>query len=249
MPVDPSLIAELAANLACRDRLGLGLVEATAGDRERLAAALGGRPANTPAAPQPSGAPRPAAAGLRPSLTSVRTDLGECIRCGLSQARRHIVFGVGPEDARVMLIGEAPGEKEDERGEPFVGPAGQLLDKMLAAMGLRRAEVYITNLVKCRPPHNRDPRPEEAAACRPFLEGQIAAIAPRAILALGRPAAQALLATDAPISALRGRWHDLGGIPLLPTFHPAFLLRSAERKAEAYADLKELRRFLAGPVA
>ncbi|MFH1058493.1 MAG: uracil-DNA glycosylase [Pseudomonadota bacterium] len=247
MPVDPTLIAELAANLACRDRLGLGLVQAAAGDRERLMAALGGRPATAPSAP--AAAPRPEPAGLRPSLTSVRTELGECIRCGLSQARRHIVFGTGPQDARVMLIGEAPGEKEDERGEPFVGPAGHLLDKMLAAMGLGRAEVYITNLVKCRPPNNRDPRPEEAAACRPFLEGQLAAIAPRAILTLGRPAAQALLATDAPISALRGRWHDLGGIPLLPTFHPAFLLRSPERKAEAYADLKELRRFLAGPVA
>ncbi|MFZ5586269.1 MAG: uracil-DNA glycosylase [Thermodesulfobacteriota bacterium] len=244
MPADPALVAELAANLACRARLGLGLVAAGPDSRQRLMAALAGRPA-----PPAADAPRPQPGGPRPSLAGVRADLGQCIRCGLSQARRAIVFGAGPQTARVMLIGEAPGEKEDERGEPFVGPAGQLLDKMLAAVGLTRSEVYITNLVKCRPPNNRDPRPEEAAACRPFLEGQIAAIAPRAILTLGRPAAQALLASDAPISALRGRWRDLDGVPLLPTFHPAFLLRSPERKAEAYADLKELRRFLAGPAA
>lgn len=240
MPVDPQLIHELAANLACRARLGLNLVEARAGDLRRLQAALAG-----PAAP---GGPAGAAGegpGLRPSLEGVREQMGDCRRCPLAQGRSKLVFGAGPATARVMLIGEAPGEREDQQGEPFVGPAGQLLGRMLAAIGLTREEVYITNLVKCRPPNNRDPRPEEAAACRPFLEGQIAALAPEAILVLGRPAAQALLASDAPISALRGRWHDLGGTPLLPTFHPAFLLRSPERKAEAYADLKELRRRLA----
>jgi len=244
MPADPQLIHELAANLACRARLGLGLVEARAGDLRRLRAALAG-----PAAPGDSAPAAGAGTGPRPSLEGVREQLGDCQRCPLAAGRRQLVFGAGPATARVMLIGEAPGEQEDLRGEPFVGPAGQLLTRMLAAIGLTREEVYITNLVKCRPPNNRDPRPEEAAACRPFLEGQIAALAPRAILALGRPAAQALLASDAPISALRGRWHDLGATPLLPTFHPAFLLRSPERKAEAYADLKALRRRLAQDLA
>lgn len=242
MPADPSLIQELAENLACRARLGLGLVEARAGDLRRLSAALAGRTA--PDQPAPAGAAGDGP-GLRPSLEGVRAQLGDCQRCALAQGRRKLVFGAGLATARIMLIGEAPGEQEDQRGEPFVGPAGQLLTRMLAAIGLTREDVYITNLVKCRPPHNRDPRPEEAAACRPFLEGQIAALRPQAILALGRPAAQALLDSDAPISALRGRWHDLGGTPLLPTFHPAFLLRSPERKAEAYVDLKALRRRLA----
>jgi DNA polymerase len=178
MPVDPRLIHELAANLACRARLGLGLVEARAGDLRRLQAALAGQ-----AAP-PKGGPAGAAGdgpGLRPSLAGVREQLGDCRRCPLAARRQRLVFGAGPATARVMLIGEAPGEREDQQGEPFVGPAGQLLGRMLAAIGLTREEVYITNLVKCRPPNNRDPRPEEAAACRPFLEGQIAALAPEAI--------------------------------------------------------------------
>jgi DNA polymerase len=144
----------------------------------------------------------------------------------------------------VLVIGEGPGEQEDRQGRPFVGPAGKLLDRMLAAVGLEPAEVYITNIVKCRPPGNRDPRPEEAAACRPFLEEQVRILGPELVLALGRPAAQSLLNSKAPISALRGSWHQFRGVPLMPTFHPAYLLRSPEKKGQAYQDLKALARAL-----
>jgi DNA polymerase len=143
-----------------------------------------------------------------------------------------------------MIIGEAPGAREDERGEPFVGPAGALLDRMLASVGLKRREAYITNIVKCRPPANRDPAPEESGACRGFLDAQIRAIEPRVILTLGRPAAQRLLETDAPIGALRGRWRRLGRAAVLPTFHPAYLLRQPARKAQAYQDMKALAKAL-----
>ena len=143
-----------------------------------------------------------------------------------------------------MFIGEGPGEQEDRQGLPFVGPAGKLLDAMLAAVGLRREQVYIANIVKCRPPHNRDPQADEVAACRPFLEAQVKVIAPQAICTLGRPAAQSLLASDAPMGRLRGRWSLALGVPVLPTYHPAYLLRTPEAKALAYADLKAL---LKGP--
>lgn len=220
MTAHPEL-SELAANLAARQRLGLHLVEGEPAQVETLMSLLLGQP-------------------LAQGLLAVRAGLGQCTRCALHAGRQAIVFGQGPEPARAMLIGEAPGAQEDRQGQPFVGPAGQLLERMLAAVGLKREEVYITNLVKCRPPENREPRPEEMAACRPFLEAQVRAVRPRVIFTLGRLAAQALLATDAPISALRGRWAELGGVPLLPTFHPAFLLRNPERKAEAYKDLKSL---------
>lgn len=218
-------LAQLAANLACRRRLGLGLVSGTP---EQLAALIQG----------------PEAAAASQGLEAVRERLGDCTRCGLHEKRNHIVFGQGPADAKVMFIGEAPGQKEDQRGLPFVGPAGVLLDRMLAAVGLRREAVYITNIVKCRPPGNRDPQPEEVSACREFLLGQVRAIGPRVICTLGRPAAQATLETTAPISALRGNWHTFEGRQLLPTFHPAFLLRQPGRKREAYEDLKALARSL-----
>jgi DNA polymerase len=137
-----------------------------------------------------------------------------------------------------MFVGEGPGEQEDKRGEPFVGPAGELLDKMIDAMGWSRDTVYINNIVSCRPPNNRNPEPDEVAACKPFLEARIAAIQPRIIVALGRPAANTLLGTDAPISTLRGRFHDRNGIKVMPTFHPAYLLREPDRKRDAWADLK-----------
>ncbi|MCB2227393.1 MAG: uracil-DNA glycosylase [Desulfarculaceae bacterium] len=174
------------------------------------------------------------------SLQDVQAWLGECARCSLSETRHKIVFGAGPENARIMFIGEGPGQREDQQGLPFVGPAGKLLDAMLAAVGLQRSQVYITNIVKCRPPGNRDPQPGEVAACRPFLEAQVKQIAPAAICALGRPAAQALLATDAPIGRLRGRWASALGVPVLPTYHPAYLLRTPEAKGLAYNDLKAL---------
>jgi DNA polymerase len=174
----------------------------------------------------------------RVSLQVVREQLGDCQRCKLAERRQNIVFGVGAADAVLMFVGEAPGADEDRRGEPFVGRAGQLLDRMIAAMGWTRDTVYIANVLKCRPPGNRDPEPDEVAACTPFLARQIAAISPRIIVALGRPAAQHLLGTSAPISALRGKFHDHRGIKVMPTFHPAFLLRSPDRKRDAWADLK-----------
>ena len=150
------------------------------------------------------------------------------------------VFGVGPALAPLMFIGEAPGADEDRQGEPFVGRAGELLDKMIEAMGWGRGDVYIANVLKCRPPGNRNPEPDEVAACRPFLDAQIAAVRPRIIVTLGRPAANVVLGNDAPISALRGRFHEHRGVRVMPTFHPAFLLRQPERKRDAWSDLKQV---------
>jgi DNA polymerase len=193
-------------------------------------------------APEPGG-DAPVVLGRR-TLPQIRTELGDCTRCKLHSTRHSIVFGVGAPDTPLMFVGEAPGEQEDRRGEPFVGPAGQLLDKMIEAMGWTRSAVYIANTTKCRPPGNRNPQPDELAQCMPFLHGQIAAIAPRIIVALGRPASNQLLGTDAPISALRGRFHDYalpsGGVRLkvMPTFHPAYLLRDPSKKRTAWEDLK-----------
>jgi uracil-DNA glycosylase len=174
----------------------------------------------------------------RRTLADVRADLGECTRCKLAPTRKSIVFGVGAEDAPLMFVGEAPGEQEDLRGEPFVGRAGELLDKMIEAMGWTRDSVYITNILSCRPPGNRNPQPDEISACLPFLKARIAAIRPRIIVALGRPSANTLLENNAPISALRGRFHDRFGTKIMPTFHPAYLLREPDRKRDAWADLK-----------
>jgi DNA polymerase len=181
-------------------------------------------------------APEPAAQVL--TLQVIREELGECTRCKLHTGRKTIVFGVGDPHAKLMFIGEGPGYDEDQQGEPFVGKAGQLLNKMISAMNLRREDVYIGNVVKCRPPQNRNPEPDEIEACEPFLRKQIDAIAPRILVALGKFAAQTLLRSDAPISALRGRWHSYQGIQLMPTFHPAFLLRSPDKKREAWNDLQ-----------
>lgn len=183
----------------------------------------------------------PIALGRR-TLAQIREELGDCQRCKLSATRKTIVFGVGTQDTPLMFVGEAPGEQEDRRGEPFVGPAGQLLDKMIEAMGWARGSVYIANTTKCRPPGNRNPQPDELSQCMPFLHAQIAAIAPRIIVALGRPAANQLLERDAPISALRGRFHDYAGgrhnAKVMPTFHPAYLLREPAKKRDAWDDLK-----------
>jgi DNA polymerase len=175
-----------------------------------------------------------------PSLTleQVRQDLGDCRRCRLAEGRRNLVFGEGAPDADLMFIGEAPGGEEDQQGRPFVGPAGQLLTKMIKAMGLERDEVYIGNIIKCRPPRNRDPNPDEIDTCEPFLRRQIDVIKPRVIIALGAFAARTLLRTESGISQLRGRFHTYHGIPLMPTFHPAFLLRNPERKRPVWEDLK-----------
>ena len=170
-----------------------------------------------------------------------------CVKCGLHKTRTQTVFGVGDPSADWMLIGEAPGGEEDRLGDPFVGQAGKLLDNMLAAIGLSRSEnVYIANVLKCRPPGNRNPEPDEVAKCTPFLLRQIALIQPRLIVAMGRFAAQTLLATDASIASLRGRLHSYAGVPLVVTYHPAYLLRNLPDKSKAWADLVFARRTMAG---
>lgn len=180
------------------------------------------------------------------TLEDIRADLGDCRRCKLYQFRTHIVFGEGNPRAELMFVGEGPGADEDATGRPFVGRAGQLLDRMIEAIGLKREAVYIANVIKSRPPGNRAPEPDEIAACVPFLYRQINVIKPKLIVALGTAAAQTLLQTKAPISKLRGRFFDFRGAKLLPTFHPAFLLRSPNMKKEAWEDLKKVRDFLQG---
>jgi len=173
------------------------------------------------------------------ALTATRADLGDCTRCKLhTLGRKQIVFGVGSPTADLMFVGEAPGADEDIQGIPFVGRAGQLLTKMIEAMGFTRDDVYIANVIKCRPPENRNPDPDEIASCEPFLLRQIAAIEPKVIVALGSFAAKTLLKTQSPISRLRGRVYDYQGAKLVPTFHPSYLLRSPGQKREAWEDLK-----------
>ena len=172
-------------------------------------------------------------------LRLIREDIGDCTRCRLhKQGRKQIVFGVGNPNAELMFIGEAPGADEDEQGEPFVGRAGQLLNNMIKAMGLRREDVYIANIIKCRPPGNRTPERDECETCSPFLMRQIEVIAPKALVALGAVAAKTLLAINAPMSELRGRWYDFRGTKLAVTYHPAFLLRDPRQKKETWKDLQ-----------
>jgi DNA polymerase len=171
------------------------------------------------------------------------TTVAACRQCRLCETRKQAVLGVGDVHADWLFVGEGPGAEEDQRGEPFVGQAGKLLDNMLAAIGLKRGEnVYIANAVKCRPPENRTPAPDEVAACRPYLERQIDLIQPKLIVALGRPAAQTLLQTEVKIGAARGKLHDYHGTPLIVTYHPAYLLRTLLDKAKAWEDLCFMRR-------
>ena len=173
------------------------------------------------------------------ALRLIREDIGDCTRCRLhKQGRKQIVFGVGNANADLMFIGEAPGADEDEQGEPFVGRSGQLLTNMIKAMGLRREDVYIANIIKCRPPGNRTPERDECDTCSPFLMRQIEAIRPKALVALGAVAARSLLAINAPMSELRGRWYDFRGTKLAVTYHPAFLLRDPRQKKETWKDLQ-----------
>jgi uracil-DNA glycosylase family 4 len=169
-------------------------------------------------------------------------ELAEAVRgcrlCGLCETRTQTVFGVGNRSARLMVVGEAPGAEEDRQGEPFVGRAGLLLNAMLRAAGFERRDVFIANVLKCRPPHNRDPSDEEAGRCLPYLRRQIELVDPDVILCVGRIAAQRLLGTDQPIGRLRGRVHDLGGVPVVATYHPAYLLRSPGEKRKSWDDLK-----------
>jgi DNA polymerase len=185
---------------------------------------------------------------LRPSriltLEEVRKELGDCKRCKLHRTRRTIVFGEGNEKATLMFIGEGPGYEEDVQGRPFVGRAGQLLTKIIQSVNLSREAVYIANLIKCRPPQNRNPEADEIQSCSPFLMKQMDVIQPKIICALGTFSAQALLKTDAKISALRGEFFDLEGIKVIPTYHPAFLLRNPERKREVWEDMKKIAEWL-----
>jgi DNA polymerase len=175
-------------------------------------------------------------------LPAVRAELGDCRRCKLHPYRTQIVFGTGNPQAKLVFIGEAPGRDEDLQGEPFVGQAGQLLNKIIQAIQLQREEVYIANIIKCRPPQNRNPEPDEIAACEPFLIKQLQVIRPRIICALGTFAAQTLLKTEEKISSLRGNFHEYQGILLMPTYHPAFLLRNPGRKREVWEDMKKIKK-------
>ncbi len=178
------------------------------------------------------------------TLREVREELGDCKRCKLHLTRKTLVFGEGNEKATLMVVGEGPGYDEDVQGRPFVGKAGQLLTKILQAIQLERGQVYIANIVKCRPPQNRNPEPDEVRACRPFLLKQIHAIQPGIICALGTVAAQSLLQTGEKITALRGRSFDLEGIRVVPTYHPAYLLRNPERKREVWEDMKRIAQWM-----
>ncbi|HBL25363.1 MAG TPA: hypothetical protein DD490_00840 [Acidobacteria bacterium] len=190
---------------------------------------------STPAAPA-------AGAGLRlAEMESLAAAAAACTRCRLAEGRKSVVFGSGHPDADLMLIGEGPGAEEDRQGLPFVGPAGELLTKILQAIGLTREEVYIANVVKCRPPGNRDPQPDEVQACRGYLERQIALVQPKLLVALGRIAAHALLGTESPIGQIRGRWHQVQGVPTMVTYHPAALLRNQALKRPTWEDMQQVR--------
>jgi DNA polymerase len=238
----------LADHLRLYQELGVTGVSRDPAWRERAAAP--GITASSPSAesePAWVGEGGGAAIPSADSLTVIRGDIGDCTRCKLhGLGRQQIVFGVGNPQARLMFVGEAPGADEDVQGEPFVGRAGQLLTKIIQSIGFERSDVYIANVIKCRPPSNRNPEPDEVASCQPFLFRQIDTIQPRIIVALGTFAAQTLLNTVAPISKLRGQVHEFrGGAKLIPTFHPAFLLRSPDRKRDVWEDMKKVRALLA----
>jgi DNA polymerase len=185
------------------------------------------------------------------SLEQIRKDLGPCQRCKLGATRKNLVFGVGNPKARLVFVGEAPGADEDAQGEPFVGDAGKMLNRIIAAMELKREDVYICNVVKCRPPQNRPPDSEEVSACMPFLLRQLASIGPEVVVALGSSAAQALLQTKVQISKLRGKFHDFHGIPLMPTYHPSYLLRTGGNSDSFWSvweDMKQVLQLLKLPV-
>ena len=186
----------------------------------------------------PTGRAKVASAERPAALAAIRADIGDCKRCRLCEKRTNIVFGVGDPDTRILFVGEGPGADEDAQGEPFVGRAGQLLNNMIKAMGVSREQVYIANVVKCRPPGNRTPENDECATCSPFLLRQIEVIAPEMIVALGATAAKTLLEVNEPMSKLRGHIHDFRGTPLVATYHPAYLLRDPRQKGEAWKDLQ-----------
>jgi uracil-DNA glycosylase family 4 len=195
----------------------------------------------TPPHPGPiAHTPSVSASDAADALKLIRDDLGECTRCRLHEGRTHLVFGTGNPSARLMFVGEAPGQDEDEQGLPFVGRAGQLLTKMIESMGFRRDDVYIANVLKCRPPGNRPPKPDEVATCEPFLRKQIASIKPEVLCALGSFAAQAVLRREDKISSMRGKFFLIDGVTVMPTYHPAYLLRNPGEKRTVWEDLQKI---------
>jgi DNA polymerase len=233
-------VNQFAEHLRFYKELGVTGVSRDAKWRRREAAAENGVQSAELDAQTSQAQPVTLARSVTEALATIREDLGDCTRCKLhTLGRKQIVFGVGNPSADLMFVGEAPGADEDAQGEPFVGRAGQLLTKMIEAMGLTRNDVYIANVLKCRPPGNRNPEPDEIATCEPFLFRQLGSIDPKVVLALGAFAARTLLQTQDPISRLRGRVYDYRGAKLIPTFHPSFLLRSPGYKREAWEDLKK----------
>jgi uracil-DNA glycosylase family 4 len=218
------LIAELKTFVKYQRRLGLHLLEDS----------------RAPDVPMPPAAEEAAEPAEFPSLEAIREEMGDCRRCKLWQSRTRLVFGTGNPLARLMFVGEAPGAEEDRQGEPFVGEAGKLLDNLLNKLGISRQEIYITNVVKSRPPGNRNPEAEEIAACKPFLLQQIQAIRPQIIVTLGGVATHALLETKAPITRLRGKWQRWQGIAVMPTFHPSYLLRYPKAKFDTWEDMQKM---------
>lgn len=243
---DPNFQRELAARLQYYRELGIYDFYRRGERAQDAPATAGGTPAlqETPAALPVLNARRDVEAELR----AVREEIGDCTRCRLHQGRHNIVFGTGNPHADLMFVGEGPGADEDAQGLPFVGRAGQLLNKMIEAMGLRRADVYIANVVKCRPPDNRTPERDEMETCSPFLLRQIEAIRPKVIVALGATASKALLGVNEPMSNLRGRWHDFRGTKLAVTYHPAYLLRDPRQKKETWKDLQTVMEYLGLPL-
>jgi uracil-DNA glycosylase len=232
-----TLVVSLRRLLQREQRLGIRFVARPAVDSMMPAAMESDKPA--------ANAPRPISSqpdrGNVTNLQELRDDIGDCRRCKLHSGRTHVVFGIGNPTARLMFVGEGPGRDEDLKGEPFVGRAGQLLtDIITKGMGLRREDVYIANVVKCRPPQNRNPEPDEVASCEPFLKKQIELIRPEIIVALGKFAVQTLLQSKVPITRLRGNWHTYMGIKLMPTFHPAYLLRNPADKKLVWEDIKKV---------
>jgi DNA polymerase len=239
---------DLAAHLRFYQELGVTGISRDGAWRGRSGGSSGDTAPSTEPAIESLPTPAAAVPILRSAaevLADIRTDIGDCTRCKLhTLGRKQVVFGTGSPDASLMFVGEAPGADEDVQGIPFVGRAGQLLTKIIEAIALRREDVYIANVIKCRPPGNRNPEPDEVGTCQPFLFRQIDAIAPKVIVTLGTFATRALLQTTDPISKLRGRIFDYRGAKLIPTFHPAFLLRNPGSKREVWEDMKKARALL-----
>jgi len=240
-----ALSAAFRAHLAHRARSGLSGVPTGPSPRLGIKVPEPAAPlASAPVTAEPPAVPTPATGDSAVRLQVIRDEIGDCQRCKLAPTRTNLVFGVGNPNAELVFVGEAPGFDEDQQGEPFVGKAGQLLTRMIEAMGKKREDVYICNVIKCRPPQNRNPEPDEVQACEGFLKQQLGVLNPRIIVALGKFAAHTLCGETTPITRLRGNMRSYGAIPVMPTFHPSYLLRTPEAKKEVWADLQQVMHFL-----